>query len=204
MRSGRGGWSICFFFFQAEVGIRGRTVTGVQTCALPIWVVCCGDGGLAGQSLGCARGKRLDNRPPARRLVVADEAGRVGRVGPVDPRQDVELNVRAAVEVVDRYEFVARRTLRHAARGLPRTKSVALLQLDVLARVSVRREPDRRPVQERVAARRVLLVERGDVGEVVLAWVLVARGIRTGRVLLLPRSERVVAIGVELVGHVNE
>src|SRR5256886_10988033 len=25
------------FFFQAEVGIRDLTVTGVQTCALPIW-----------------------------------------------------------------------------------------------------------------------------------------------------------------------
>src|SRR5688572_33207178 len=25
------------FFFQAEDGIRGLTVTGVQTCALPIW-----------------------------------------------------------------------------------------------------------------------------------------------------------------------
>src|SRR5207248_8918984 len=27
---------ICCFFFQAEDGIRDRTVTGVQTCALPI------------------------------------------------------------------------------------------------------------------------------------------------------------------------
>src|SRR5689334_23919385 len=27
-----------FFFFQAEVGIRDGTVTGVQTCALPISV----------------------------------------------------------------------------------------------------------------------------------------------------------------------
>src|SRR5207248_4374684 len=27
----------CFFFFQAEDGIRDRTVTGVQTCALPIF-----------------------------------------------------------------------------------------------------------------------------------------------------------------------
>src|SRR2546430_7682491 len=27
-----------FFFFQAEDGIRYLTVTGVQTCALPIWV----------------------------------------------------------------------------------------------------------------------------------------------------------------------
>src|SRR2546425_2029919 len=28
-----------FFFFQAEDGIRDKLVTGVQTCALPIWVV---------------------------------------------------------------------------------------------------------------------------------------------------------------------
>src|SRR5258708_31147243 len=30
---------VCFFFFQAEDGIRDDLVTGVQTCALPIWVV---------------------------------------------------------------------------------------------------------------------------------------------------------------------
>src|SRR5256886_6889088 len=29
-------FSVCFFFFQAEDGIRDLTVTGVQTCALPI------------------------------------------------------------------------------------------------------------------------------------------------------------------------
>ena len=34
-----------FFFFQAEDGIRDVAVTGVQTCALPIWVV--GGGGVA-------------------------------------------------------------------------------------------------------------------------------------------------------------
>src|SRR5437016_3302600 len=28
---------ISFFFFQAEDGIRDWSVTGVQTCALPIW-----------------------------------------------------------------------------------------------------------------------------------------------------------------------
>src|SRR5437867_10107341 len=28
-----------FFFFQAEDGIRDRTVTGVQTCALPIFAI---------------------------------------------------------------------------------------------------------------------------------------------------------------------
>ena len=29
-------WVFCFFFFQAEDGIRDIGVTGVQTCALPI------------------------------------------------------------------------------------------------------------------------------------------------------------------------
>ena len=32
------GWSF-FFFFQAEDGIRDHCVTGVQTCALPIFTV---------------------------------------------------------------------------------------------------------------------------------------------------------------------
>ena len=30
-------WWVCFFFFQAEDGIRDYKVTGVQTCALPIY-----------------------------------------------------------------------------------------------------------------------------------------------------------------------
>src|SRR3989441_10840976 len=29
---------ITYFFFQAEDGIRDKLVTGVQTCALPIWM----------------------------------------------------------------------------------------------------------------------------------------------------------------------
>src|SRR5437868_15057146 len=36
-----------FFFFQAEDGIRDRNVTGVQTCALPIWEVPSGRARLA-------------------------------------------------------------------------------------------------------------------------------------------------------------
>src|SRR5947208_10364335 len=36
-----------FFFFQAEDGIRDDLVTGVQTCALPIWLPCCAHGPLA-------------------------------------------------------------------------------------------------------------------------------------------------------------
>src|SRR5437868_14533538 len=35
-------FSIFFFFFQAEDGIRDRNVTGVQTCALPISQSLCG------------------------------------------------------------------------------------------------------------------------------------------------------------------
>ena len=30
---------MCIFFFQAEDGIRDRNVTGVQTCALPIYLL---------------------------------------------------------------------------------------------------------------------------------------------------------------------
>ena len=36
-----GDWEVkCFFFFQAEDGIRDIGVTGVQTCALPILIIC--------------------------------------------------------------------------------------------------------------------------------------------------------------------
>src|SRR3989449_7453178 len=39
MPSSVSGWvSWFFFFFQAEDGIRDVAVTGVQTCALPIWL----------------------------------------------------------------------------------------------------------------------------------------------------------------------
>src|SRR5256886_12731854 len=36
-----------FFFFQAEDGIRDLTVTGVQTCALPISCTFCATGAMA-------------------------------------------------------------------------------------------------------------------------------------------------------------
>src|SRR2546430_7882137 len=42
----------CFFFFQAEDGIRDLTVTGVQTCALPISRAMC----LRRFFLTCAQG----------------------------------------------------------------------------------------------------------------------------------------------------
>src|SRR2546430_8782181 len=45
-----GRYWMCFFFFQAEDGIRDLTVTGVQTCALPI------------SGLGLARERRRPGR----------------------------------------------------------------------------------------------------------------------------------------------
>ena len=56
-RVGWGGWGGggCVFFFQAEDGIRDRLVTGVQTCALPIFA-----GEIDPESIDCeAFAKRL-------------------------------------------------------------------------------------------------------------------------------------------------
>src|SRR5437867_12545307 len=57
---------LIFFFFQAEDGIRDRTVTGVQTCALPI-----------------CREPVLGARPDA--LHTAGRSGDVGRRDPLAP-----------------------------------------------------------------------------------------------------------------------
>src|SRR5256885_10556554 len=56
-----------FFFFQAEDGIRDYKVTGVQTCALPIWHV------LDARTVAAIR--RLPRRPATRvRLRILDAA----------------------------------------------------------------------------------------------------------------------------------
>src|SRR5207248_4835914 len=53
-----------YFFFQAEDGIRDRTVTGVQTCALPIFVVVVpGLGDVAGCLTGAAPDRECDGHP---------------------------------------------------------------------------------------------------------------------------------------------
>src|SRR2546430_13668172 len=46
---------MCFFFFQAEDGIRDLTVTGVQTCALPIWSALMALGDTSGRQLRSLR-----------------------------------------------------------------------------------------------------------------------------------------------------
>src|SRR5437879_13894494 len=61
----------CFFFFQAEDGIRDTSVTGVQTCALPI----CGFYGTAGHRRSPS-GKSNDPRLAASRPPAAPQAER--------------------------------------------------------------------------------------------------------------------------------
>src|SRR5688572_32481067 len=49
---------LVFFFFQAEDGIRDLTVTGVQTCALPISISGCrGDDALGAERFEGCRGR---------------------------------------------------------------------------------------------------------------------------------------------------
>src|SRR5437773_732868 len=73
-----------FFFFQAEDGIRDRDVTGVQTCALPIWLGRDphgpGVGNRGGRGLrapSCSRGSTRRLRPEG--AAIARPVGRAGR-----------------------------------------------------------------------------------------------------------------------------
>src|SRR5229473_1707857 len=60
------------FFFQAEDGIRAKLVTGVQTCALPIFTGCAfSPRSERGRGAPCASGKSVWRWPP----VVAADAG---------------------------------------------------------------------------------------------------------------------------------
>src|SRR5256886_12312949 len=63
----------CFFFFQAEDGIRDLTVTGVQTCALPIFGT-----GLLERTL-------IDGTPLRRKLRPNEVAMAVKEIMQLDP-----------------------------------------------------------------------------------------------------------------------
>src|SRR5207248_7066713 len=88
------------FFFQAEDGIRDRTVTGVQTCALPIYesalrprcprssrrrrgreTMDCGRGRSADSSSARRRRTRACSACRVRRLLLRSEERRVGKEG---------------------------------------------------------------------------------------------------------------------------
>src|SRR5205823_11407124 len=86
--------STVYFFFQAEDGIRGKLVTGVQTCALPIWeLFSLGEArvGAAAPHVGPAAVREVDEReefpqrPAFHRLAdpgqvaVLEQLGEIGR-----------------------------------------------------------------------------------------------------------------------------
>src|SRR5256885_11555453 len=63
---------VVFFFFQAEDGIRDYKVTGVQTCALPIWS-CEPSGGRGGSARRA--GRRVCDSGRASRAAAAEARG---------------------------------------------------------------------------------------------------------------------------------
>src|SRR5437763_10067996 len=71
------------FFFQAEDGIRDTSVTGVQTCALPIWLAA---------DLGEESGKAvvIVHGPAVERMVVA--LGALNEIGRASCRERVEVS----------------------------------------------------------------------------------------------------------------
>src|SRR5207253_6792907 len=72
--------SFCFFF-QAEDGIRGGHVTGVQTCALPIWP----RGGARCRGTDGAAMTSRSGRPGAEAAAPSDESSDVGLDGGGEP-----------------------------------------------------------------------------------------------------------------------
>src|SRR2546429_8922033 len=70
-----------FFFFQAEDGIRDVAVTGVQTCALPIWKVRRLRRALQSRSNSEAVRRVIDERLAAEAGLQRSEEGRGGEEG---------------------------------------------------------------------------------------------------------------------------
>src|SRR5215217_8902064 len=112
------GGEVCCVFFQAEDGIRDIGVTGVQTCALPIWPTTASGrtvdrsidrvggehvggpssrGRAIGAAVHAATRTSADTRPTERRifLVYTDSAMQVPSVGAVPA---LSVSARGAVE----------------------------------------------------------------------------------------------------------
>src|SRR5207253_7866253 len=87
-----------FFFFQAEDGIRDGHVTGVQTCALPIWDAAGGElGGVDEEARGDALFEAVAAQVPD---LVADE-DEIARLFERDAalaRDDLGLKLRRSEE----------------------------------------------------------------------------------------------------------
>src|SRR2546422_6278775 len=78
MMPGAGRREVSFFFFQAEDGIRDVAVTGVQTCALPIYQRV-GFFWFASKGTGCASAARYGRRGTKK------DVSRCSQLRPPDP-----------------------------------------------------------------------------------------------------------------------
>src|SRR2546430_8997423 len=84
-----------FFFFQAEDGIRDLTVTGVQTCALPI------SGAAPASKAHALQAAQLEVMSCSAHQVVADCTERLATAA-----DDPELQVMLELEMADRKSVV--------------------------------------------------------------------------------------------------
>src|SRR5687768_17863916 len=90
-----------FFFFQAEDGIRDVAVTGVQTCALPIFVtnIASGRGKSLYERTYCARGQMENHiKSYKRHLAALVQPGDGQPVPPVPARRGVLAGLGARSE----------------------------------------------------------------------------------------------------------
>src|SRR2546430_16113904 len=112
--------SLFYFFFQAEDGIRDLTVTGVQTCALPIFHQGRGPAGPGGAaSCTPSTQMRLARATRARRpsTLGEPEAERAGRAG------DRESGVEGK-----RVDLGGRRIIKKKKRGSNRRRENGVIQ----------------------------------------------------------------------------
>src|SRR5438034_11146561 len=95
-----------FFFFQAEDGIRDHCVTGVQTCALPIFDV---DDSAALRAYA-TRLMLPENAPAVAAVLLAIVQGFVAKIGRASCRERVYISV---VAVVINKKINSARMIRH-------------------------------------------------------------------------------------------
>src|SRR6266853_3775956 len=121
-----------FFFFQAEDGIRDLTVTGVQTCALPI----SGTSPRAGRAAKCASPRKTNCRtrwsrswrwpPPSE----ASCAGRRFGHGPPSQRPARHLACQAAEAMGDQFKGAEMHGLAQGIAHLQKTDDLVGESLD--------------------------------------------------------------------------
>src|SRR2546427_1102856 len=95
---------IFFFFFQAEDGIRDLTVTGVQTCALPIlWGPLWKRDGVRGFDLSVRHRQFVTPLPPpSPQMGREGPAAHAGRSAPLSLKPTLARFVAAAQRTLDR------------------------------------------------------------------------------------------------------